>query len=206
MLVALASAACGREDVELAPSVATPNPTQDCSAAVPAELLGARPPMGWNGYNAFQCSTELDEAKVKANAEALIESGMQSAGYRYVNLDTCWQLPRTADGQRPFVPEKLPSGIASLSEWLHARELSFGMYSLIRDCFNMPGGDGYWLVRELRTRPPAAGGAIPAVAITAHGETHGPDRTLAAGFAAHLRKPIDPWELCRVVATLCRRV
>ena len=69
----------------------------------------------------------------------------------------------------------------------------------------MPGGDGYWLVRELRTRAAAAGGAIPAVAITAHGETHGPDRTLAAGFAAHLRKPIDPWELCRVVATLCRR-
>jgi alpha-galactosidase len=143
MLVALASAACGREDVELAASVVTPNPTQDCSAAVPAGLLGARPPMGWNGYNAFQCSTELDEAKLKANAEALIESGMQSAGYRYVNLDTCWQLPRTADGQRLFVPEKLPSGIASLSEWLHARDLSFGMYSLTRDCFNMPGGDGY---------------------------------------------------------------
>lgn len=69
----------------------------------------------------------------------------------------------------------------------------------------MPGGDGYWLVRELRMRAHAGGGAIPAVAITAYGETHGPDRTLAAGFAAHLRKPIDPWELCRVVATLCRR-
>jgi alpha-galactosidase len=129
--------------VELAPSVATPSPTQDCSAAVPAELLGARPAMGWNGYNAFGCSAELDEAKVKANAEALIESGMRSAGYRYVNLDTCWQLPRAEDGQRLFVSEKLPSGITSLSEWLHARELSFGMYSLTRDCFNMPGGESH---------------------------------------------------------------
>src|SRR5690349_25148188 len=114
MLVALASAACGREDVELAPRVAAQGPRQDCSAAVPAELLGARPAMGWNGYNAFQCSAELDEARLKANAEALIESGMRSAGYRYVNLDTCWQLPRAADGQRLFDPAKLPNGVASL--------------------------------------------------------------------------------------------
>lgn len=69
----------------------------------------------------------------------------------------------------------------------------------------MPGGDGYWLVRELRTRAGGHGGEIPAVAITAYGETHGPDRTLAAGFAAHLRKPLDPWELCRIVAELGRR-
>jgi len=69
----------------------------------------------------------------------------------------------------------------------------------------MPGGDGYWLVRELRARVAAQGGHIPAVAITAYGDTHGPARTLAAGFAAHLRKPIDPWELCRIVAALGRR-
>lgn len=69
----------------------------------------------------------------------------------------------------------------------------------------MPGGDGYWLVRELRTRAGRPGDAIPVVAMTAYGETHGPDRTLDAGFAAHLRKPLDPWELCRIVAELGRR-
>lgn len=46
---------------------------------------------------------------------------------------------------------------------------------------------------------------LPAIAITAHGETHGPDRTLPAGFSAHIRKPIDHWELCRLVASLARR-
>lgn len=68
----------------------------------------------------------------------------------------------------------------------------------------MPGGDGYWLVRELRARA-GERGVLPVVAMTAYRETHGPDRTLDAGFAAHLRKPLDPWELCRVVAELGRR-
>jgi CheY-like chemotaxis protein len=69
----------------------------------------------------------------------------------------------------------------------------------------MPGEHGYWLIRELRALPATRGGAIPAVALTAHGAAHGPDRTLGAGFQAHLRKPIDPWELCRAVAGLVRR-
>ena len=70
----------------------------------------------------------------------------------------------------------------------------------------MPDQDGDWLIRELRALPPGQGGAIPAIALTAHGAAHGPDRTLAAGFQAHLRKPVDPWELCRLVASLARRV
>jgi CheY-like chemotaxis protein len=69
----------------------------------------------------------------------------------------------------------------------------------------MPEQDGYWLIRELRALPAAGGGGVPAIALTAHGVAHGPDRTLAAGFQAHLRKPVDPWELCRAVAGLVRR-
>lgn len=66
----------------------------------------------------------------------------------------------------------------------------------------MADEDGYWLVRELRAievNPP-----VPIVAL-ADSREHGPDRTLAAGFDAHLRKPVDPWELCRIVAGLARK-
>jgi CheY-like chemotaxis protein len=70
----------------------------------------------------------------------------------------------------------------------------------------MPEHDGYWLIREVRALPGTHGGSIPAIALTAHGTAHGPDRTLAAGFHAHLRKPVDPWELCRAVAGLVRRI
>jgi CheY-like chemotaxis protein len=69
----------------------------------------------------------------------------------------------------------------------------------------MPKEDGYWLMDRIRRLPPADGGGVPAIAITAHGDEHGPHRTLAAGFHAHLRKPIDPWELCRTVARAARR-
>lgn len=99
--------------------------------------------MGWNGYNAFGCGPELDEAKLKAIVDALIDSGMQSAGYRYVNLDDCWQLPRSDSGERVFDPERLPGGIEALSDWIHAKGLSFGAYSSIQDCGQMPGGEGY---------------------------------------------------------------
>ena len=69
----------------------------------------------------------------------------------------------------------------------------------------MPQHDGYWFVRSLRALPPEAGGRLPVIAVTAHGTTHGPDRTLPAGFQSHLRKPVDPWELCRVVASIMRK-
>lgn len=69
----------------------------------------------------------------------------------------------------------------------------------------MPEHDGYWFLRALRARPPDKGGGIPVLAVTAHGHLHGPDRTLPAGFDAHVRKPIDPWEMCRVLAGLVRR-
>ena len=69
----------------------------------------------------------------------------------------------------------------------------------------MPHHDGYWFVRSLRALPPEGGATLPVIAITAHGATHGPDRTLASGFQAHVRKPVDPWDLCRVIASMTRK-
>jgi CheY-like chemotaxis protein len=76
--------------------------------------------------------------------------------------------------------------------------------ALVSD-ISMPREDGYWLIREVRALAPERGGALPAIALTAHGQTHGPDRTLSAGFQVHLRKPIDPWELCRTLVSLIRK-
>jgi alpha-galactosidase len=142
--------ACGREDIELSRAPASdggagaaPNPA-DCRAIVPADLLGARPPLGWNGYNAFECAAELDQAKVKANAQALIDSGMRAAGYRYVNLDMCWQQQgRDAAGYRRFDPARLPDGIQSLSDWIQQRGLSLGLFVTNADCGVGPASDGH---------------------------------------------------------------
>jgi len=62
----------------------------------------------------------------------------------------------------------------------------------------MPGEDGYWLVRKVARRMNARD--VPAVAVTAYAGQHPRERALAAGFRAHLAKPVDPEVLCRTVA------
>ena len=69
----------------------------------------------------------------------------------------------------------------------------------------MIGEDGYWLVRELKRLPPEIVGDVPVVAATAYGREHPRNRVLAAGFAEHLQKPIDPEQLCQVVARVAQR-
>ena len=66
----------------------------------------------------------------------------------------------------------------------------------------MPGHDGYWLVSAVRALPADRGGTVPMIAITAYGEQHAPERTLSNGFQTHLRKPLDPWELCRSLGSI----
>ena len=69
----------------------------------------------------------------------------------------------------------------------------------------MVGEDGYWLVRELKRLPTEIVGDVPVVAVTAYGREHPRARVLAAGFVDHLQKPIDPEQLCRVVARAAGR-
>jgi CheY-like chemotaxis protein len=66
----------------------------------------------------------------------------------------------------------------------------------------MPGHDGYWLLRQVRTRAPATD--VPAVALTAFTERYSRQQALAAGFDAFLSKPIDPSELCRTLRGVLR--
>jgi CheY-like chemotaxis protein len=62
--------------------------------------------------------------------------------------------------------------------------------------------DGYWFLDALRRMP--GGAHRPVIAVTAYDDTHTAERTLAAGFSAHVRKPIDPWELARLAGALAR--
>ena len=61
-----------------------------------APVLAAIPPMGWNSWNTFQCN--MSETLIQAVADAFVSSGMQAAGYQYVNLDDCWMDGRDASG------------------------------------------------------------------------------------------------------------
>jgi CheY-like chemotaxis protein len=69
----------------------------------------------------------------------------------------------------------------------------------------MPGTDGYQLIKELRLRPAQQGGSVPAAALTAYARTEDRLRALRAGFQLHLAKPVQPSELVTVVASLAGR-
>ena len=66
----------------------------------------------------------------------------------------------------------------------------------------MPGEDGYTLLRRLRQLPHDRGGLTPAVALTAYAGAEDRMRALLAGFQVHLPKPVQPAELAAVVASL----
>jgi CheY-like chemotaxis protein len=68
---------------------------------------------------------------------------------------------------------------------------------------SMPGEDGYGLIARIRRLDACA--AIPAVAVTGFAYEHHRQRAIAAGFQAHLTKPVDPDTLCESVRRVAAR-
>jgi len=69
----------------------------------------------------------------------------------------------------------------------------------------MPGQDGYDLIRRVRALPEAEGGSTPAAALTAFARPADRERALAAGFQAHLAKPVNAAAVLALVAALAGR-
>jgi len=44
-------------------------------------------------------------------------------------MDDCWQVSRDADGTIQADPKAFPSGIAALVDYVHSKNLKFGLYS-----------------------------------------------------------------------------
>ena len=69
----------------------------------------------------------------------------------------------------------------------------------------MPGEDGYALIRRVRALEAQDGGNTPAVALTAYGRRQDRMLSLAAGYSMHVAKPVDPAELTTIVASVAAR-
>jgi alpha-galactosidase len=87
--------------------------------------LAATPPMGWNSWNHF--AAKIDDATVRAQADAMVSSGMRDAGYVYVNIDDTWEGKRDAQGSI-HSNEKFPD-MKALSDYVHSKGLKLGIYS-----------------------------------------------------------------------------
>ena len=90
--------------------------------------VGLTPPMGWNAWNYLRCN--INEDIVKKTADLLVETGLAKKGYKYVNLDDCWQSARD-HATNKIIPDpvRFKSGMASLGKYIHSKGLKFGLYS-----------------------------------------------------------------------------
>ena len=117
-------------------------------APAPARALdngvARTPPMGWNSWNKFACK-DVNEAVVRAQADAMVSSGMKAAGYEFVVIDDCWQVGRDAAGNILADPQKYPSGIKALADYVHSKGLKFGIYTDAgtKTCAKRPGSLGH---------------------------------------------------------------
>lgn len=92
--------------------------------AQPAKLAST-PPMGWNSWNHF--NKNIDDATVRAQADAMVASGLRDAGYVYINIDDTWEGERDAKG---FIRSnsKFPD-MKALADYVHGKGLKLGIYS-----------------------------------------------------------------------------
>jgi alpha-galactosidase len=87
--------------------------------------LAATPPMGWNSWNKFQM--KIDDAAVRAQADAMVSSGMKAAGYQYVNIDEGWEGERDALGN--LSPNQRFPNMKGLAAYVHGKGLKLGIYT-----------------------------------------------------------------------------
>jgi len=109
-----------------------------CPAAQtePALMLVTRPPMGWSSWNSF--SNTVDAQVVMDQARAMVSSGMQKAGYEYVNIDEGWWLG-TRDSQGNIVVDSKawpalahgehPGDMSNIVRFIHGLGLKAGIYT-----------------------------------------------------------------------------
>jgi alpha-galactosidase len=87
--------------------------------------VAATPPMGWNSWNHF--AEKIDDATVRAQADAMVSSGMRDAGYLYINIDDTWEAERDAKGVI-HTNSKFPD-MKALADYVHGKGLKLGIYS-----------------------------------------------------------------------------
>jgi alpha-galactosidase len=116
-------------------------------------LISLTPPMGWNSWNCF--AGTVDDAKVRAAADAMVASGLIRHGWSYINIDDTWEGVRDAAG-RIQSNEKFPD-MKALAAYVHSKGLKIGIYSSPgpKTC---AGFEGSWKHEQLDAAQYAAWG------------------------------------------------
>ena len=85
--------------------------------------LAPTPPMGWNSWLHYH--GKIDDAAVRAQAEALVSTGMRDEGYIYVTIDDTWEGERDAQGN--MHPNARFPDMKALADFVHSKGLKLGI-------------------------------------------------------------------------------
>lgn len=120
--------------------------------------LSLTPPMGWNSWNVWGMA--IDDAKVRAAADAFVSSGLIDHGWTYINIDDGWA--RSGEDPKRVIKDENMSGktrddagnirvndkfpdMKALADYVHAQGLKIGIYSSPGDwtCGHVAGSLGF---------------------------------------------------------------
>jgi alpha-galactosidase len=88
----------------------------------------AKPPiMGWSSWNSFRIN--ISEQLIKEQTDAMVKNGMKEAGYQFINVDDGYLGGRDSSGVLFLDSKKFPSGMRTLTDYIHAQGLKAGIYS-----------------------------------------------------------------------------
>ncbi len=147
---------------------------------------------------------------VEADGEALAERSASPAALRTPLADLRFLLVEDHPDSLDLLCRILEDaggrvrGVPSSDEALAAFEEEHP--DVVVSDIEMPGEDGYTLIRKLRDLERQSGlPRAPAVAVTAHATREHRLRALRAGYQAFVAKPVDPAELLAVLASVTGR-
>ena len=112
--------------------------------AVSYNSLGMTPQMGWSSWNAFHC--KVNQTVIEDTLDKMDKLGLKDLGYKYVNIDDCWQAPaRNETGYIQANAETFPDGMQALGKKIQDAGMKFGIYSSAGSmtCARFPGSLGY---------------------------------------------------------------
>ncbi|PNF24276.1 Alpha-N-acetylgalactosaminidase [Cryptotermes secundus] len=116
--------------------------------------LALTPPMGWLAWERYRCIVDCEtypndcvsEQLFRRTADLLVSEGYADVGYEYIIIDDCWLAhERGSDGRLQPDPQRFPSGIKALADYIHSLGLKFGIYEDFGNytCAGYPGVVGH---------------------------------------------------------------
>jgi CheY-like chemotaxis protein len=145
-------------------------------------------------------SSPSRESRSHTASEEALAHQVDLAGLRILVVD---DEPDTLDLLRRVLGDSQAQVAAAPSvEAALATLGAFNPHVLISDV-SMPGRDGYELIRAVRSTTSPED--LPAAALTAYSRPEDAARAREAGFQMHLSKPVEPYELVKLVAQLAGR-